>query len=52
MELKICCSCGAKYKFDVEPESRRLPSPVNCPVCGADGTEAANTILQKPAACR
>ena len=50
MELKIFCPCGAKYKFDVEPVDNRMPFTVKCPVCGVDGTEAANTALQQAAA--
>lgn len=45
MELKIVCHCGQKYKFDVEPVNGRMPVPVNCPVCNADGTAAANARL-------
>jgi uncharacterized protein YxjI len=42
VEVKIQCVCGAKYKFDVEPVNGRMPAPIKCPVCGADGTAAAN----------
>jgi hypothetical protein len=45
MELKVACDCGQKYKFDVEPVEGRMPFPVNCPVCGVDGTLAANQLL-------
>jgi hypothetical protein len=45
MELKVVCGCGQKYKFDVEPVNGRMPFAVNCPVCGVDGTVAANAIL-------
>ena len=45
MELKVACDCGQKYKFDVEPLDGRMPSTVNCPVCGVDGTHAANSLL-------
>ncbi len=47
MELKVVCDCGQKYKFDVEPVNGRMPVKVNCPVCGADGTAAANGILSQ-----
>src|ERR1051325_3588198 len=42
MEIKIQCGCGTKYKFDVEPVNGRMPSPVSCPSCGANGTTDAN----------
>ena len=45
MEVKIFCPCGSKYKFDVEPFNGKLPGPVQCPVCKADGTEAGNKII-------
>jgi hypothetical protein len=47
MELKLVCDCGQKYKFDVEPVNGRMPMKVNCPVCGTDGTDAANDILSQ-----
>ncbi len=47
MEVKVECSCGQRYKFDVEPVSGRMPGPVSCPVCGTDGTVAANAIIQQ-----
>lgn len=45
MELKVICQCGQKFKFDVEPVNGRMPFNVNCPVCQADGTAAANAQL-------
>lgn len=46
MEIKIVCNCGTKYKFDVEPVYGRMPAPVTCPSCGADGTAQANQLIQ------
>jgi hypothetical protein len=43
--IKIPCPCGQKYAFDIEPVGGRMPSPVACPVCGADGTAAANQVI-------
>ena len=43
--IKIQCGCGQKYAFDVEPIGGRLPAPVKCPICGADGTVMGNTLL-------
>ena len=45
MELKVICACGQKFKFDVELVGGRMPFAVNCPVCQADGTAAANALL-------
>lgn len=43
--IKIICACGQKYAFDVSPVNGRMPAPVQCPVCGADGTAVANEII-------
>ncbi len=51
MEVKILCPCGAKYKFDVEPLHGKLPGPVNCPVCQADGTVLGNEIIARQLSC-
>ncbi len=45
MPIKVLCNCGQKYAFDIEPVNGRMPSPVACPACGADGTAAANEII-------
>src|SRR5204863_3849951 len=43
--VKVECDCGQRYAFDVEPVHGRMPAPVACPVCGADGTGKANAVL-------
>ena len=50
MEIKIQCDCGQKFKFDVEPVGGRMPWEVNCPVCGAVGTEKANQAIAQQVA--
>lgn len=45
MEIKIDCGCGARYKFDVEPVQGQMPTLVQCPSCGGDGTAAANAWI-------
>jgi hypothetical protein len=40
--LKVQCSCGQKFVFDVEPVNGRMPSALRCPGCGKDATQAAN----------
>jgi hypothetical protein len=47
MPIKVLCGCGQKYAFDIEPVNGRMPVPVACPVCGADGTAAANEIIAR-----
>lgn len=45
ISIKIECACGQRYAFDVEPVNDRMASAVACPMCGADGSIAANTII-------
>lgn len=45
--VKIHCGCGQKYAFDVQPVNERMPVSVQCPVCRADGTHAANEIIAR-----
>src|SRR5208337_3165760 len=47
VNIKIICGCGQKYAFDVYPLNGRMPAPVQCPVCGMDGTAAANEIMAR-----
>jgi hypothetical protein len=43
--VKIQCSCDQRYAFDIEPVCGRMTSSVTCPVCGEDGTTAANEVI-------
>jgi tetratricopeptide (TPR) repeat protein len=43
--VKIFCSCGQKYSFEVQPLDGRMPFPVACPACGQDGTHQANQFI-------
>ncbi len=43
--VKINCACGQKYEFAVRPENGLMPAPIQCPVCGRDGTPDANRFL-------
>ncbi|MDB6018158.1 MAG: Pyrrolo-quinoline quinone [Pedosphaera sp.] len=47
MDVKVSCACGTDYKFEVEPINKRMPWPVSCPACGADGTAATNEIIRQ-----
>jgi len=50
ISLKVQCSCGQKFVFDVEPVNGRMPSAVRCPACGQDATQAANEQIARRAA--
>ncbi|MGO9584883.1 MAG: hypothetical protein ACLP2Y_01565 [Limisphaerales bacterium] len=45
--IKIICGCGQKYAFNVYPLNGRMPAPVQCPVCGMDGTAIANEAIAR-----
>jgi hypothetical protein len=45
MQIKIQCGCGQHYAFEVEADGDLEPNKVLCPVCGADGTGAANAAI-------
>jgi hypothetical protein len=45
--IKIICGCGQKYAFDVSPVNGRMPAPIRCPRCGADGKPTRSTLEQE-----
>jgi len=47
MIIKVECVCKTRYKFEVEPVDGKMPAPVHCPSCGADGTDYANWVIQQ-----
>ncbi|HEY5297570.1 MAG TPA: PQQ-binding-like beta-propeller repeat protein [Verrucomicrobiae bacterium] len=44
--MKIRCSCGAKYEFDVTPEMAREPVKFICPNCGLDSSDLVNELIR------
>ncbi|HUR44716.1 MAG TPA: hypothetical protein VMZ27_02485 [Candidatus Saccharimonadales bacterium] len=50
--IKIVCGCGQKYSFEVDPSSGATVCAIQCPVCGADGSEAANQMIAEQSANR
>ncbi len=45
--MKIQCSCGAKYAFNVSPEMARNPVRFVCPNCGLDSSEYVNQLVRE-----
>ena len=45
-EVKVSCTCGARYKFDLELAEKEMPSPVQCPGCQVDLTPLANEEIR------
>ena len=45
--MKIQCSCGAKYAFDVSPEMAKSPVRFVCPTCGLDASDFVNNLVRQ-----
>ncbi len=47
MNVKIECSCGQRFGFDVEPENGHMPMSLACPSCNADLTAVADADIAR-----
>src|SRR5882724_11544696 len=45
--MKIKCSCGAKYEFDLRPEMADNPVSFVCPACGLDASEFVDGLIRQ-----
>jgi hypothetical protein len=45
--MKLQCSCGAKYAFDVSPEMAKTPVRFVCPACGLDASDFVNNLVRQ-----
>src|SRR5437867_3642111 len=45
--MKIQCSCGIKYAFEVTPEMARTPIKFICQKCGVDSSEMVNRLVRQ-----
>src|SRR5437667_6479326 len=45
--MKIQCSCGAKYSFDITPDMLRGGVDFVCPACGVDGSEFVTKLVRQ-----
>ena len=50
MQIRVACSCGQHYEFEVEPQNGAMPCNIVCPACGVDGTQAANEFIAEQSA--
>jgi hypothetical protein len=50
--MKIQCSCGAKYAFDVTPEMAQNPVRFVCPGCGRDSSDYVNQLVREELAAQ
>ena len=44
--MKIRCSCGTKYAFDITPEMARTPVRFVCQNCGLDSSDLVNELIR------
>ena len=45
--MKLQCSCGAKYAFDITPEMAQNPVKFVCPACGLDASDYVNQLVRE-----
>jgi hypothetical protein len=45
--MKIQCSCGTKYAFDITPEMGQTPVRFVCQNCGLDSSDMVNELIRR-----
>jgi hypothetical protein len=45
--MKIRCSCGTKYEFEIKPEMAQNPVRFVCPNCGLDSSDYVNQLVRQ-----
>src|SRR5579862_5583830 len=45
--MKVECSCGAKYEFELRPEMREHPVSFVCPACGLDASAFVDGLVRE-----
>src|ERR1051326_5343429 len=45
--MKVQCSCGAKYEFELVPAMRTRPVKFVCPACGMDASEFVDGLVRR-----
>ena len=45
--MKIQCSCGAKYEFDITPAMVNAPVQFVCPACGRDASQFVDSLVRR-----
>jgi len=50
--MKLQCSCGAKYAFDITPDMAQNPVKFICPNCGLDASDYVNQLVREELASR
>src|SRR5436190_5788381 len=45
--MKVQCSCGAKYEFEITPEMARRPVQFVCPACATDASDFVDSLVRR-----
>ncbi len=45
--MKVQCSCGVKYEFEITPEMRTRPVKFVCPTCGLNASEFVDSLVRQ-----
>jgi hypothetical protein len=45
--MKVQCSCGAKFAFEITPEMTTNPVRFVCPACGLDASEFVDGLIRR-----
>src|SRR5690242_12156678 len=45
--MKIQCSCGAKFEFDIAPAMATNPVRFVCPACSVDASEFVDSLVRR-----
>jgi len=45
--MKLQCSCGAKYAFEITPEQAQQPVTFVCPACGLDSSAYVTNLVRR-----
>lgn len=45
--MKVQCSCGVKYEFDITTEMANSPVKFVCPACGLDASEFVDALVRQ-----
>ncbi|HSU52953.1 MAG TPA: B-box zinc finger protein, partial [Candidatus Dormibacteraeota bacterium] len=45
--MKVECSCGVKYEFEIRPEMRDRPVALVCPACGLDASGFVDGLIRR-----
>src|SRR5215475_9430820 len=50
--MKLQCSCGAKYSFEITPDMASQPVHFSCPACGMDYSEFVTNLVRQELGAR